>query len=209
MNYQDFQKKAARNDQHENDNAHFFSRHFCIPVGYVLDRLGLTPNHITWLFLLVGFGSAAALYLQLPLMCYLLWRLHIILDMADGSVARAKQNFSRSAIGFDRSNHIIINTSLILASLHQSQSMLAVNFIMCSFYLAYFFSRNYYQEKQRTRRFSRTQTMLKNAIGLEGYLTVSCILMWADLPQYQVTTAISYGIFFAILFLLKLRAFQR
>lgn len=209
MQFQDFQNRAARADRNENDIAHFFSRNFAVPVGYALDKFHLSPNHITWMFLAAGFASAVSLYAQLPLLSYVLWRSHIILDMVDGTVARARQNFSKSAVGFDRSNHIIINSSLLFASLYQSQSFLALNFILCSFYLSYFFSRNYFQEKQATRGFSMRQTLVKNAIGLEGYLIVTCLLIWANLPQYQVPAAVVYGVFFLVIFLRKLQIFQK
>lgn len=207
MTYSEFKEASRRGDSNANDTAHFFSQSFAAPMGYLLYRFGMSPNQITLLFLVVGFASALAIYWQMPVLCYFLWRTHIVLDMADGTVARATKNFSNSATGFDRSNHIIINTSLLFGSLSTENSLVAVNFVVCAFYLNYFFSRNYFVEKQATRQFSLAQTLAKNAIGLEGYIAVSCLLMFLGFADLQIWCAVAYGGFFLLLFLRKLHLF--
>ena len=75
----------------------------------------------------------------MPILAYAMWRLHIIIDMADGNLARAKQIFSDYAVGFDRSNHIIINTTILLTPLYLSGNLLLANCLIIAFYLYYFF----------------------------------------------------------------------
>ncbi|HUG45799.1 MAG TPA: CDP-alcohol phosphatidyltransferase family protein, partial [Sphingomicrobium sp.] len=175
--YANFCQKSAREDVSANDTAHFFSRHFAQPVAYVCYKAGLTPNAVTFLFLIVGIGSAVSLHLGLPILCYVLWRLHIILDMADGSLARAKERFSKSAMGFDRSNHIIINTTILMASLNHGGNLYVTNALLIAFYLYYFFSRNYHTGKQHTQQFSLVSVLVKNLAGLEGYILAQCLLI--------------------------------
>ena len=74
-------------------------------------------------FLSCGWCSAILLALGNPLLSYLMWRIHIIVDMADGTIARATKTFSKSADGFDRSNHIVINTSWLIFSAYPFVSM--------------------------------------------------------------------------------------
>lgn len=190
-----------------NDAAHFFSTRFAQQTAYLCYRAGLTPNAVTFLFLLVGLGSAVSLHLGLPILCYVLWRLHIILDMADGSLARATQRFSKAAMGFDRSNHIIINTTVLMASLNHGGNFLVTNALIVAFYLTYFFSRNYYSGKQQTQRFPLFAVIAKNAIGLEGYILVQCLLVGFGAFEFVVWADLAYAVFFALLFSIKLLRF--
>ena len=71
------------------------------------------------------------LYLHMPILAYVFWRLHIILDMADGAPARATGNFSPLATGFDRCNHIVVNTTVISAVAFQYGSVVSANARSC------------------------------------------------------------------------------
>ena len=93
-----------------------FLSHFSERVAFMFWRVGASPNFVTWVFLFVGCSCAAFVWTGHPVLAFLMWRFHIILDMADGTLARATQQFSRAADGFDRSNHIIINTAVLIAS---------------------------------------------------------------------------------------------
>lgn len=130
------------------------------------------------------------------------------MDMADGTVARATKVFSKSAMGFDRTNHIIINTSLIIFLAQTSASFLAINFFLTMFYINYLFSRNYYIEKKQTIKFSMPKILLKNIIGLEGFIFIFCFgrivfdFVEADILLYF------YGASSLLMYTIKLRLFQ-
>ncbi len=205
--FAEFRKRSARDDINANDAAHFFSTRFAQQAAYICFVAGLSPNAVTLLFLVAGFGSALSLYLGIPILCYLLWRVHIILDMADGSLARATQRFSKSATGFDRSNHIIINTTILMASLNHGGNFYVTNAMVVAFYLTYFFSRNYHSGKQPTQHFSFAAVVVKNLLGLEGYIIVQCLLVSFGELGYVVWADLAYTLFFALLFSIKLLRF--
>ena len=207
MKYKEFHLNAQRDDKSTNDKIHFFSNYFSSTLAFILHKLGFTPNGITFLFLIVGLLSSISLYLGFPFLCYALWRLHIILDMADGNLARAINRFSKSAIGFDRSNHIVINTTLLLVSANSVENIFLVSFLIISFYLYYFFGRNYYLDNKKTREFSLTKNFIKNVLSLEGYILLTCLVVFLELQVFQPLIILFYGLNFLALYLYKLRLF--
>ncbi len=209
MNYSEFKNISKRKDDIANDNAHFFGKYFATQFAFAGYKCGLSPNATTFLFLLCGLFSALLLYTEQPIYAYLAWRLHIILDMADGIIARATKVFSKSAQGFDRSNHIIINTAIIFSALHMLENVFVIAFLIIAFYLNYFFSRNFYTEKQQTQRFSVSINIIKNIIGFEGFISIICFLIFFQLDQFIQYTALIYSCNFLLLFLLKLYRFNK
>lgn len=205
--YADFRERSTRADVSANDAAHFFSSNFAQPVAYVCYKLGMTPNAVTFLFLIVGFSSALSLYLGWPLLCYVLWRLHIILDMADGSLARATKRFSTAAMGFDRSNHVIINTTILMASLNHGGNIYLTNAMIVAFYLSYFFSRNYYTGKQHTQNFSFVGILARSFLSIEGYILAQCLILVFGALKYVIWADLAYTAFFTLLFIFKLLRF--
>jgi len=204
MKYSDFKKSCVRSDASANDVTHFFSRWFAVPAAYLCFRLGLSPNQVTGLFLLFGVLSGVTLYLGMGLAAYLFWRLHMILDMADGSLARATKLFSPNAVGFDRSNHIVINTTILLAPIVSFGSIAMANVLTASFFLHYFFYRNYSKEKGETQQLSLFVSFVRHALGIEGYVAVNVLLVIASLERYALYVAAVYSMFFMLLFFIKL-----
>jgi phosphatidylglycerophosphate synthase len=207
LTYEKFKTKAKRSDLVENDITHFFSRNFAGGFAYLFYKLNATPNMVTFLFLIVGMCTSLALDLSMPILAYICWRLHIIIDMADGSLARATQTFSKSAVGFDRSNHIVINTCLLIVTNQHLENQLIIGFLIISFYLYYFFSRNYFSGKQSTRKFTIVEVLIKNALGLEGYVLTVGLIVFFELPELQRYVALFYSLTFLTLYFLKLRGF--
>jgi len=206
--YSEFIIKSSRDDKSSNDKAHFFSNIFANPAAYFFYRIGLSPNQVTFLFLLCGIICSILFYFSSPIISYLFWRLHIVLDMADGNLARATKNFSKSAVGFDRSNHIIVNTTFIFITGMQAENFLLLNLFIVSFYLNYFFSRNYEIYKQSTREFSLFLNISKNLLGFEGYVFLSISLSFLNLVEFQYILLLVYSISFIFFYLMKLRIFQ-
>lgn len=218
MKYKEFQDRSRRPDATQNDMGHFFSSQISTPTAFILHKMGMFPNLITWLFLACGVLSALALSGGNFLASYLLWRLHIVLDMADGTVARATEKFSRSATGFDRSNHIVINILMIFTG-HQfladgggSYSLAA---LMIAFFLSYFFSRNYLAEKSYTKNLPISGVIIRNLMGLEGYVLAICVLGFSfeqsllDRDSWVVVVPWLYASFFFLIYLVKLASFLR
>ena len=169
MIFKEFIKASERNDKIANDNTHYFSTIFAKPISFFLYKIKLTPNFVTFLFLIAGIFSGIFFFFNYPILGYIFWRLHIILDMADGSIARATKNYSIFADGFDKSNHILINTLILLVSVNSINNIYITYFILVSFYLYYLFDRFYFTKKSETRHFSLIMNCFKDFISLELY----------------------------------------
>lgn len=81
-------------------------------------RLGLSPDAVTWLFVVTGLGAAALLCLDgvLPVVgAVLLIQLQILLDCSDGEVARWLGRSSPRGIYLDRIGHYLTEAGLPIA----------------------------------------------------------------------------------------------
>lgn len=204
MNYGEFKRQSARQDIVANDNVHFFSSKIAPYVAFALYKLGFTPNGATWLFLFCGWSSAAFLATGNPVLSYVMWRIHIIVDMADGTIARATKTFSKSADGFDRSNHIVINTSWIVFSAYPFVDMHDLTFFLISFYLYYFFSRNFFSGKAESIEMSRSKNIIKDVLSFEGYILLSVTSLYFSFQDIQILFVWLYTFFFLVIFFIKL-----
>jgi len=209
LNYQVFRSSALRDDADANEVTHFFSSHFSVPCAYLCYRLGLSPNKVTAMFLVFGILSGMALYFQAAIIAYILWRIHIIMDMADGNLARATKKFSSSATGFDRSNHIAINTTVLLGPITATGNVLLANVLVVTFFLNYLFYRNYIKEKVQTKSLSISASILRHALGIEGYILVMTGLLLFNMDKYVAFAALIYAFLFISLFLIKLYRHNR
>jgi len=126
--------------------------------------------------------------------------------MSDGNIARVSQKFSQSAVGFDRSLHIIINTSYLLFSMKNINSAVPLSLLIITFYLYYFFDRNYIKEKAQSKSYSILKNIVKNIISLEGFVLVACASTFFN-SDYYINILIFYSLGFLSLYLLKLKIF--
>ena len=81
-------------------------------------RLGLSPDAVTWLFLLTGVAAAALLAVDgiLPVVgAVILIQLQILLDCSDGEVARWQGRSSPRGIYLDRVGHYLTEAGLPIA----------------------------------------------------------------------------------------------
>lgn len=108
MDYSSFKIKSQRDDEAANKRLHWFSSLFEKRLSFWLYRLGLSADTVTFLFGIVGI-LASFLIDNYLFLAYFLWRLHILLDMADGNIARATDNKSSRGIFLDILNHGLVN----------------------------------------------------------------------------------------------------
>lgn len=105
--FHEISSKFKRKDYLSNNQIHWFSHRVSPYLSYILIRLRVSADLATILFLISGLVGA---FLVLnPITSYLLWRLHILLDMSDGDIARFNNSFSKRGKYWDRLNHSIIN----------------------------------------------------------------------------------------------------
>jgi phosphatidylglycerophosphate synthase len=83
-------------------------------------RLGLSPNAVTWLFIVAGLAAAGVLAIDdLGIAgvvgAALLIQLQILLDCSDGEVARWQERYSAKGIYLDRIGHYLTEAALPIA----------------------------------------------------------------------------------------------
>ena len=117
MSFSEFKKFSQREDSKFNDLAHFFSNKPGLYLAYFLDKLNFTPNQVTLIFIFVGLLGCISLAYGYLFLSYILWRLHIILDIADGNIARKRKLFTSLGPILDKIGHHLIYPTIILSLL--------------------------------------------------------------------------------------------
>tara|TARA_Y100000589_G_C27174369_1_gene638084 strand:- start:1163 stop:1864 length:702 start_codon:yes stop_codon:yes gene_type:complete len=144
LSFNVYKKNCRRLDRTRNDKLHFFSSLIAVRVSFILYKLGFNPDLVTLLFGIFGVSAACMFFYGFPLFAYLLWRIHIILDMADGNLARATKRFNDYAKITDKFTHIIVNlmvfSALFLSSEYvlTSRNNLKLFITLLSIYSIYF-----------------------------------------------------------------------
>lgn len=211
MNYSEFKLSSAREDGLLNSKQHFFSSVFSNRAAFFLYKLGMSPNTVTFLFCLTGLFAAIAFSTQFLVFGYLLWRLHIILDMADGDLARATKQYSLSANGFDKVNHILINLGVIFALSYISNiNLFQIYFFCAAFLISYLFDRLYLKEKRKSvRDLSVLKILIRNFLGFEGFLIFFMLIFFLQFHQAFSILFSFYSLSFLAMFFLKLVLWQK
>jgi len=108
---QDVVDNSRRANDTENRRLHPLASRLSIYFSWIFINLGLTPNQVTGLFFLVGLLGAIILlrisFLSV-ILSYILFRLHIIIDVSDGEVARYTKKFSINGSYWDSMIHAVL-----------------------------------------------------------------------------------------------------
>ncbi len=118
ISLQEVKNRCKRENAKENNQLHWFSSMFSIYFSYFFIRLKLTADQVTIVFFLLGL-TGAIFYSTNTLLCsllgYLFFRLHIIVDMSDGDVARFNKSYSIRGAYWDAMIHSILNPLYCIA----------------------------------------------------------------------------------------------
>lgn len=109
---EEVRKKCRRNNAESNNRLHWFASKFSIYFSFIFLKLRFSADQVTITFFLVGLlgsGSYAFNSIIMSIVGYILFRLHIIIDMSDGDVARFNQNFSIRGAYWDAIIHSVLN----------------------------------------------------------------------------------------------------
>jgi len=209
MNYSEFKLKSERKDANINDKLHFFSSCFKSLVAFVLYKIGASANMATAIFGAVGIVASVSFYNEFYLLGYFLFRLHIIIDMADGSIARAKQQFSEYADGYDKVNHILVNASIILA-LSKYADYYTTLIVLPVFLVYYLFPKLFaqYPKGVNVGFNSVLKSLLKNILAFEGFILLHTFNGYFQLGHSTIINLI-YAALFIFLSIAKYRYMLR
>lgn len=117
MKFDKFKKKSVKQNSDFHQLNYFVSNKPGFYLAFILNKLNLTPNQVTIFFIFVGLASAYFLANEYLFLSYLLWRFHIILDISDGYIARAKKLYSSIGLILDQIGHHLIYPTVIFSSL--------------------------------------------------------------------------------------------
>lgn len=203
MDYIEFIKKSKRSDSVLNNKLHFLSSKLSNITAFILYKFGFSANMATLLFGIVGIVSGISFYFEYYLIGYILFRIHIIIDMADGTIARANKQFSDYADGFDKVNHIIVNVSIILA-LAKSSSYETIMLLLPIFLVYYLFTKLFkkYPKGVHTSSNSLIKVIIKNLFSFEGYIIAMCLNLSFSMGQQDLINYF-YTVLFLILIIMK------
>ena len=112
LTYKEVKERSRRPDSTMNNRIHWFAHRFSSYFTYVFLRLNMSADAVTIVFFMVGLSGAICTYFGGTMWCilgYILWRMHVIIDMSDGDVARFHQSFSHRGKYWDSMIHSILN----------------------------------------------------------------------------------------------------
>lgn len=217
-------EKSRRVNSNSNSLLHFFASKFSLYFSWMFINLGLSANQVTGVFFLTGLSGALALLVSPSLGCviaYIAWRLHIIIDLSDGDVARFNKTFSVNGAYWDYMAHSVLYPlyfacfSVSAYLLYDEPSHLVVGCfgsivlsqtlsVKNNYYRAMLFNRQTLDlERSSTQRESGVpvlKQLLFSVVGFEGYLAAICLVrfIFGDTNYEMVVSLIYILLFFAV-----------
>jgi phosphatidylglycerophosphate synthase len=212
-------EKSRRANAEINNNIHWFSSKFSIYFSYFFINIGLSADRVTNLFFLAGF--LGAVYVKYPIISYLLWRLHIILDMSDGDIARFNRSYSTRGKYWDRLNHSVINPAYcffiglnffnkyddVLYLYLGALMMFSQSFILNSKYLI---ESDYSEVRFRMSNnmiLIRVKNIIIDLLGMEGVLLI--LVLFADIHSKLIASVLMVVYVFIFFSLGLFKIFKR
>ena len=196
LSYKEFKLANQRDDQDRNNLTHFFSRYFVNVCAYPFYIFGLTPNQVTLVFIATGIMGGLLSFQGFLIWAYVLWRLHIIIDMADGSIARVTKLFSDYGDTLDKVGHHIIYPIYCIGFLYSSGLILLYPLLTLFFFAiasSQWTIKHIFRNKQlRPQAENILKRLIANIFGIEGFLII--IILYS---QFNVIEG-----FYVLLFLI-------
>lgn len=182
--FSEFVNTNKRDDQGANDVTHFFSRYFVNICAFPLYRIGLTPNQVTLIFIFTGIIGGALAFFDLLILSYFFWRAHIIIDMADGSVARVTKLFSNFGDILDKIGHHIIYPVYWIGFLYASGLLNQYPLLSLVFFAtasSQWTIKHLFKDKnERPQAKNIIKRIVANAFGIEGFLIIIIMYSYLD-----------------------------
>ncbi len=103
--------RGVRHNDVANRRHMFFASKLSVYFSWVFINLGLSANLVTFMFFLCGLIGAFLLFVFDPafaVLSYILFRLHIVIDVSDGEVARFNQTYSLNGAYWDFMIHVVL-----------------------------------------------------------------------------------------------------
>jgi phosphatidylglycerophosphate synthase len=223
--------KTKRKDDEANQKLHFFASKFSKYFSYLFIKLGFTADQVTIVFFLIGLSGAAFFNypnFKMQLIGYLLYRLHIIIDMSDGDVARFNQSYSVRGSYWDAMIHATLyplfffaasisfwlsfenDQFLVLGGLGAIITSLLLS-VKNNYYKALYFFQAGRNKNNNTQQSKMNKKSLKfkmffwasEFLSFEGFLPMVMISNYTKNQALSLITLVFYGFAFLLIILVK------
>jgi len=114
----ELRKICRRENDEDNRRTLYIAARVSIYFTRLFLMMGMSANQVTGLFVILGLAAAAAFLgpgFYWTLAGYILFRLHVIVDVSDGEVARYRRTFSPTAAYADFLTHYSVNNLALFA----------------------------------------------------------------------------------------------
>ncbi len=184
LTFREFKDLNIRDDQKNNDINHFFSKYFVNFFAYFFYLLRLSPNQVTYIFILTGIIGGILGSLGFFIAAYIFWRIHIIIDMADGSIARVTKVFSEFGDTLDKIGHHIIYPIYWVGISYSSGLLILYPLLTVCFIViasSQWTLKHIFKDKsQRPSTSNFFKRLVANILGIEGFLVLMVLYAYTD-----------------------------
>ena len=239
--FKDIKEKIKKDRNPSHDIVFYFGTKFSIYFSWLFINLGLSPNFITGVFFLIGLIGALMILTSIPynpliiIVSYILWRLHMIIDLCDGEVARYTQSFSINGAYWDFMIHSILYPlyfiNICIVQFYRFDQIIylfigifgslivSLMFAVKNNYFRAMFANNYslseYKEKTKNKNIkslkNRFFVYFSDLFGFEGFLILFCVIQFLDaifIKYFLLSyTFLFFGIAISKLILLSVKGY--
>ena len=199
MNYKEFIYKSTREDSELNNQIHWFSSLIKNPISYCFYKLKFTPNNVSFLFGIVGILSVYMLIYNQVFLFFILWRLHIVLDMIDGDLARVLNKKSDFGQYIDKLNHGTINPILIFVICDILNNNIHLS-LFCAFSFIFFQNTKQYSNKKQILNLTYNKNIF--LIILKDLLIIEGLIILVIINQFFHINSTIIPIFYSLIYLI-------
>lgn len=199
-------ERCKRENSEANNKLHWFSSKFSIYFSYLLIKLRITADQATIMFFILGLlGSVFYSFnsIELSILGYIFFRLHIIVDMSDGDIARFNKSYSIRGAYWDSVIHSIVNPTyyILIAYSFFLQFDDTIFLILCAFiglsssvlmsvknnyYKAMLFNKKELEVKKVNEITSKSWRFkifffVSEALSIEGFILLTLVIRFLDI----------------------------
>jgi len=208
-------EKCKRKNSELNNKLHWFSSKFSIYFSYVFIKLGFTADLVTFVFFILGLSGVFLMSsdsILISIIGYVFFRLHIIVDMCDGDVARFNKSFSIRGSYWDSVIHSVLNPLYHLAIVYSFYLQFKdINFLLFSpfivlsssilmsvknnYFKALFQNNKQYLDKELVKEnfpCHKFFYFISEILSIEGFLLTSIFVSLIDIKELAFLHLITF-----------------
>jgi len=223
-------KLTKKDNQEEFESTYYFSYRFSNFFTYFFINASITPNQITGIFFLVGLLSCFLFFSQEYLSivgAFLLWRLHIILDLCDGEVARYSKQFSFNGAYWDYMIHSVLyplcfiaisislfntfyNHNFLILAAAGSLAISVQHAIKNTYFRALYSNKKYEELSTTLYKGNALKKTILELISFDYFLFIYLCFRILELNEFSFSILLTtYVMFFIIFSIAKFISFSR